>query len=255
MIQQSIEKGVLKNKMPALVISMLNDHTSTVATRRLLQSITNTDSQVFPFIINATIPATLNKDLAVYKKTLNNWTYPKSPAETRIDIKTGLTISGYNAKDYTKVVSCLVSHMKCWDIVRTLDMPMMVLEHDALFVRRFASTPSAWVKHGIVGLNDPRGATRKGSVFLERVINSKKANGTEFLLCPWVDDNQSAPQGIAGNSAYVINPKMANKLFDKIDEIGLWPNDAIMCKQFFPTLKVVYPFFTTIQGIKSTTQG
>ena len=34
----------------------------------------------------------------------------------------------------------------------------------------------------------------------------------------------------------------------------MWPNDAVMCKQLFPTLQVVYPYYTTIQhGLKSTT--
>ena len=36
---------------------------------------------------------------------------------------------------------------------------------------------------------------------------------------------------------------LSNKLLEK----GGWPNDAIMCKQFFLNeLKVVYPYYTTL---------
>ena len=62
------------------------------------------------------------------------------------------------------------------------------------------------------------------------------------------------PQGLAGNSAYIIKPYFAEKLLNKLEQKGGWPNDAIMCKQFFKgELKVVYPYYTTIQGVQSTT--
>ena len=57
-----------------------------------------------------------------------------------------------------------------------------------------------------------------------------------------------------GHSAYVIKPWAAKQIIEKQNEIGWWPNDAIMCKQFFKgELKVVYPYYTTIQGVQSTT--
>ena len=69
-------------------------------------------------------------------------------------------------------------------------------------------------------------------------------------------DDVEVPQGLAGNSAYLITPKGAKKLLDKVREVGLWPNDAVMCKQFFPWMQVVYPYYTTIQrGLKSTTSS
>ncbi len=70
---------------------------------------------------------------------------------------------------------------------------------------------------------------------------------------PTIDD-MDVPQGLAGNSAYMISPKGAKKLLDKVREVGMWPNDALMNKQFFPWLEVVYPYYTTIQrGLRSTT--
>jgi hypothetical protein len=103
-------------------------------------------------------------------------------------------------------------------------------------------------KGGILGLNDPRGATRRSDVF-HNVASSKM--GLQDV--PTVDDMQ-VPQGLAGNSAYLITPTAAKKLLDKVREVGIWANDALMCKQFFPWMQVVYPYYTTIQrGLKSTT--
>jgi len=61
--------------------------------------------------------------------------------------------------------------------------------------------------------------------------------------------------GLAGNSAYAIRPSLAARLLKEIESTGMWPNDAIMCRQLFPnTLKVVYPYYTNVeQGISTTT--
>ena len=127
--------------------------------------------------------------------------------------------------------------------------PIVVLEHDALFTRKFATSDLTehW-KGGIIGLNDPRGATRRSDVF-HNVVSSRMG------VQPVPDvDTWEVPQGLAGNSAYLISPKAAKKLLNKVEEIGMWPNDALMCKQLFPWLRVVYPYYTTIQrGLKSTT--
>jgi hypothetical protein len=66
-------------------------------------------------------------------------------------------------------------------------------------------------------------------------------------------DEPPMPQGLAGHSAYYITPKGAKKLLDMIPEIGMWPNDAYMCKELFPWIRVVYPYFTRVQGTRSTT--
>ena len=88
------------------------------------------------------------------------------------------------------------------------------------------------------------------------IDSAKDFNGYTVSDSPWVDDDKYIPQGIAGNSAYVISPNMAIRLLKKVDEVGLWPNDALMCKQFFPNqLKQIYPFVTELQGIQSTTTG
>jgi GR25 family glycosyltransferase involved in LPS biosynthesis len=91
-------------------------------------------------------------------------------------------------------------------------------------------------------------------LWLECVNSKQDIMILEHDAAPWVSSYTAMPQGLAGNSAYIIKPKFADMLLMKLKEKGGWPNDAIMCKQFFPMqLKVVYPYYTTIQGIKSTT--
>lgn len=250
--------------LPAMIIADLNDHTSTVAARNVIQSIRQTKSKLNPVVLQATTPETLDDDLGQFNLKRSDWTYPKEPGQKKIDLKTGLHVSGYNAKDINKVISCTVSHMRCWYLAVVSNCPVCVLEHDAFFTRRFVpnrdkSGQLDLKKMGIIGLNDPRGATRKSAVYLQKVLDAPRTESysytTSYVDAPWVDDDQYTPQGLAGNSAYVVSPMAAKSLLKKINEIGLWPNDALMCKQMFPYLKQAYPFYTKLQGVKSTTQG
>ena len=129
----------------------------------------------------------------------------------------------------------------------------MVLEHDAVFVRKFDYTEIENKFTGdILGLNDPTKATRKYKVF-DSKLQSQYNNQTVVVDVPWIDE-QTVPQGLAGNSAYIIKPSGANKLIALVKQHGMWPNDAIMCKQLMPgSLQCVYPYYTKVQGIRSTT--
>jgi GR25 family glycosyltransferase involved in LPS biosynthesis len=221
-------------------------------------------------IVPATTPETLKRDLGLFHLEKKDWKYPRK-GEKRIDLATGLHLTGYGANDVEKVISCMVSHMRCWMFCLTTQYPAIILEHDALFVNKFNAfhditkdLPNKYDilnSYGIVGLNNPKGATRKASIYYDEVLkeseNSEvRLSGHKVIDAPWVDDNKDAPQGLAGNSAYYISNKMAQKLLVKIKEIGLWPNDALMCKQLFSNqIKQMYPFMTELQGVKSTTQG
>tara|TARA_R110002073_G_scaffold91699_5_gene215605 strand:- start:1032 stop:1910 length:879 start_codon:yes stop_codon:yes gene_type:complete len=259
--------------IPAFIISDINNSVSTAGARNVLNSINATKSKLHPVIMPATTPETLSAHLKLFDVTKNDWTYP-SKGEKRIDLKTGLHITGYGANDIEKVISCMVSHMRCWLVAATYRHPCVILEHDAIFVKKLDFYEKAseenggrsldQVGSGIIGLNNPKGATRKSSVYYDSVSESvskstpqQKTYGRHQVVdAPWVDDNRDAPQGLAGNSAYIITPDMARSLFTKCAEIGIWPNDALMCKQIFPfKLKQIYPFVTELQGVKSTTQG
>ena len=70
----------------------------------------------------------------------------------------------------------------------------------------------------IVGINNPLFATRKSQLFKKIIDESNRS----IIVAPTIDSHE-VPQGIAGNSAYVIKPKGAEKMLKLVDEHGLWP--------------------------------
>jgi hypothetical protein len=66
-------------------------------------------------------------------------------------------------------------------------------------------------------------------------------------------NERQIPDGLAGNSAYMIKPWSAQELIIKFYELGIWPNDATICKQIFPYLEEYYPFITKVNQTQSTT--
>lgn len=286
-------------QIKAVIISLLGDGAATHATRKLLASIQNTNSNINALVLNATTPDSINKDLedipSIKKKP--RWSWPSEPSQDGLDLATGLYRRHYSASDQRKVVACMVSHMRAWQYCIDMNEPIMVLEQDAQFVRTFSweklvdpkpekltdlwwsrwkdtreitvlrhdektkwslmkksisETPTGKFSGGILGLNSPLGATRKASVFHTELFGKYG-----FHKVPSVDaiGDDPLPQGLAGNSAYIIKPWAAKKLLDKVDEIGMWPNDALMCKQLFPWMQVCWPYFTVVQGTASTTTG
>ena len=198
------------------------------------------------FKIQATTPETLQEHLS-YKLCMPHleYTYPQWK-ETRVDEKTKLHLSGYRTSDVRKVFACLVSHARLWKMSADANEEIMICEHDAIFTRQFK--PFKW-EGGALGINDPRGATRRSNIFHDEIM--MKGGGVHDV--PWIDKSH-IPQGLAGNSAYIIKPDFALELLNKLEELGGWPNDALMCKQVFPKkLKVCNPYFSTVQGNISTT--
>lgn len=272
--------GVMKrtqDTMKAYIISMLNDHDSTVATRRLLRSIELSKSNIDAMTFNAVTPETMDENI---KKLFGSqmpyakiqYTYPKTEAENRLDILSGLKLSAYVNKDIRKRISCFLSHYSLWRLCYQMKEPIMILEHDALFKRTFNYKDIKDRFTGtVLGINDPRGATRKARVYdvncqkrheklnLEWVQDNKGRQGIlkpeyQLFTAPNVDGDNAVPQGLAGNSAYIIKPQGAADLMGLVAEHGFWPNDAIMCKQLMPRqLMQLYPYMTTVQGLQSTT--
>ena len=248
----------LKQRHPAFVITMINDHASVVGARRAIKSIQDTKSTLRPFIEPAVTPETLDDELAQFGLTVNDWTWPRKPGGIKYDIVSGMELHAYGANDLLKVISCMVSHMKLWKFAAVVDQPIIILEHDAIFTRKFdiMNLPPL-ARDSVIQLNNPLGATRKASEFYQKVEAAQvDLPDNTYATVPWIDDRK-IPQGIAGNSAYYMPASIARTMFKLIDEHGLWPNDALMCKQLLGDhlLKVAYPYYTALQGIKSTTQG
>ena len=174
------------------------------------------------------------------------WTYPWNNPE--LDMKTGLKLNPYHTKDKNKRIACFLSHYALWCLSVATNEPIIVLEHDAVWVRKFDPTEVLESNYGVVGLNNPLYATRCADVF-DRQIEWKKES---IQPIPTVDEAY-IPQGLAGNSAYLIKPWAAKKIIDTVSDIGAWPNDALMCKQLFPFLGVTKKYYTRVQRTQSTT--
>lgn len=272
----------------AFIISMVNNHQSQVSTRKLLKSVEITKTEIQPFVFPATTPDTIDLDIrttfseeyarGLYKNKRLNYTWPKTPVEDGIDFSTGIYKRAYAAADWRKVAACTISHMRLWQHCIDIDEPILILEHDAYFVGKFSykrvalcgkpdpyrsrrlNQKGEWTG-GICGLNDPRGTTRKSAIFHLKLTESLGATSVThssdggLATVPYVDDpgDLPLPSGLPGNSAYIIKPWAAKKLLEKTLEVGIWPNDALMCRQFFPWLQHHYPYFTQVQGTPSTT--
>jgi len=228
--------------MKAYVIYQNDNILSHRAVEKLEKSIEEYDCDIELVLFAATTPKTLERDLKEFPHL--EYTYPQQGYQ-RICEETGMKLMGYNTSDVKKKFACTISHARLWKKCAEELEEIMILEHDAIFTRRY-KWPFIW-HGGILGLNDPRGATRKSMVFHNKISHKEGIHD-----CPFVD-NENVPQGLAGNSAYIIRPFAAKKLLDKLYKLGVWPNDALMCNQIIDSIKVCYPYFTTVQGGISTT--
>jgi len=173
------------------------------------------------------------------------WSYPWEGEV--VDFATGLVKTSYKTANPKARIACACSHYCLWHESATTNTALLILEHDAYFVNKIDFDP-ADVKADIIGINNPLGATRKSQLFYDKVLQST----INYPLTPMID-NIYIPQGLAGNSAYIIKPAGAKQMLELVKQYGLWPNDAIMCRQLVPKLSVSRKFYTNVQGLKSTT--
>ena len=211
--------------MDAFVITITGHDYSERVARRCIES-ANIPIQTF----DAIGP---DRSLHILEKEGLKWTW-------------GLGYRGMKHKPYggnhASRVGCLLSHYLLWKKCAR-DGPLLILEHDAVFLRPFEE----FEFKSICQLNDPRGATPRGDWWSDRM----KERGPGVWEKTRVFDD-SRPDGLAGNSAYVIKPHAAQKLIELVRDIGAWPNDAIMCRQLLPDLEEIYPFVTRVEPEMST---
>ena len=177
------------------------------------------------------------------------WNYPFLGSE--FDSKTGLMKKAYPTVNPPARIACALSHFLLWvECVKTSE-PVLILEHDAVFTNRLAQgVIDSLLAHdrSAIGINSPYGATRLAAHFDGAVQQSIG----DLVLAPFID-RYDVPQGLAGNSAYLLTPKGAARLTSLVHIHGLWPNDAIMCRQLVPDLSVTTTYYTKVQGTESTT--
>jgi len=145
-------------------------------------------------------------------------------------------------------VGCAMSHFLLWRRCVALGEPVLILEHDSVFLRPWPE----FEFRGLCQVNDPAGATRRG----DWLSSEMASRGPGVFPSSWTTDRlQRIPDGLAGNSAYVIKPFAARHLIDLYRRLGVWPNDATMCKQLIPYLEELYPFVTKVEQTVSTTNA
>ena len=192
-------------------------------------------------------PACIPKFVEAHMKYLRlEWTYPWQGE--RIDMKSGLTLRAYPTSVKEKRIACFLSHYQLWEKAVSLVEPILVLEHDAMFTQKLEPKYILDSDYCIVGINDPRGATRKAGEYFMQIANDVQ----RVRPVPKID-TFNVPQGLAGNSAYIIKPEGAQRLIDAAKNYGAWPNDALMCYQLIENLGVTNTFYTKVQGLRSTT--
>jgi len=175
------------------------------------------------------------------------WNYPMS--EPVLDLQSGLWKHPYKTAVTEKRIACFLSHYLLWQKCAKSEDGMFIFEHDALFTRNVDVAVLNQSRFDIIGLNDPRGATRRAQQYHTAVQNREEA----VVPVPKID-NDNIPQGLPGNSAYFIKPDGARKLISLATTFGAWPNDALMCKQLMPrVLGVMRNYATKVQGVDSTT--
>ena len=154
----------------------------------------------------------------------------------------GLKHHSYGGDDNARI-GCAMSHYALWQKCSFGGSTILVLEHDSVFLRPFHEFDFETVCQ----INDPDGATPRGNYWHEKMV--KRGPGV------WPKThifNNHRPDGLAGNSAYVVKPRAALYLTCLVRRLGVWPNDATMCKQLVPHLQEHYPFITRVDPEQST---
>lgn len=228
--------------MKAIVIVIDNHGISEFGYERLIESSFRVGNTFEIERFSAITPRNLPKAI--------NWNYPVEGSV--YDLASGLKKTAYRGALVTRQ-ACAMSHLTLWRRCADGDEPFMILEHDAAFVRCANELLTANLRYPIVGINNPLKATRRSQVFYDEVVKLAPTNEV-VVEAPWVDPDRLVPQGLAGNSAYIITPQGAEALVQLVNRYGLWPNDAIMCKQLLPNqLGVTTKFYTVVQNLQSTT--
>lgn len=175
------------------------------------------------------------------------WAYPDYGTSTLY----GLKCHAYRG-DKMKRRAVFWSHWTAWKQCAEMEVPVIVMESDALFIRDFSSDELDGVEFGMVSLNDPRGATREAARYHDALQFTAKLRSSVIVEAPWVDA-VNVPQGLPGHSAYALFPWFAKGLIASCKEYGAWPNDALCNKQFFPDkLGCLTNYATRVSGRPST---
>ena len=227
--------------MKAYVITIQGHEYSESVARRCIESAKKFDLTVESFWA-------VTKDNVADVMTQENlrWTWANMNTEKTRCPYTSLEQSPYRTKSLEAKMACSMSHYLLWKLCVELDEPVLILEHDAVFV---APLPDISFE-GAVQINDPVGGGYRGQEH-SKIMQERGIVGVHPLT-PKRPLDSMIPDGFSGNSAYIVKPWAAHKFKQAFKNHGVWPNDATICLQRFPWLQELYPFVTVVKQTHST---
>ena len=237
----SIEKN-----MKSYIITIPNHEESQSAADNCIRSSKNLKNDFEIIKFDAVTPDRVD---SMMKHEKIEWNYPWQGEV--VDFSTGLTKASYPTQNPKARIACSLSHYHLWKSCAHDDVPYLILEHDSIFTRRLNYNIINQSRKLVISINNPRFATRRAVDYLNK-IKSSAPDQFGVVFVPNIDE-LSVPQGLPGNSAYIIKPEGANRMISLVKEHGLWPNDALMCNQLIPRIGCTQRFYTRVQGVRSTT--
>lgn len=126
-------------------------------------------------------------------------------------------------------IACFLAHKALWEVCINLDKQIVILEHDAYFVKKFSNTPFDEVLNLQREIWD--NPSWKYYAKLQKLVDNNNYNGNAKYLC------------LPGAAAYTIKPKAAKKLLmiKSIFPLDLFVNKEVVKiddHQFMSTFKV-----------------
>ena len=117
-------------KVKAIVIN--GNDTSETGFGRLVKSNSNVENSFKIERFDAIVPDQTDDLMKSLKLT---WTWPWSGSKT--DEKSGIRMHSYGGKNPKRRIACFLSHFLLWKEVHDTGEPILILEHDAEFLKRF----------------------------------------------------------------------------------------------------------------------
>ena len=134
--------------MKAYIITLTTNPKSLDAARRCIDS-ANIPISIFDAVTEVDAERVMREEGLV-------WKYPWKGEE--YDMKAGLKKSAYQTAYPLRRVACFLSHYMLWKTCVEKNQPLLILEHDAIFIQPFDETAFMKAECDIISLNDPRGS-------------------------------------------------------------------------------------------------
>lgn len=256
-------------RIKGLIITELNSSSATYAARKCGASIEKTQSEIDYTIFPATLPSTAPRDLKrisyLENPELLPWTWPTRKEENGIDFKTGLYKSFDPEANQPQLIADAVSHMRAWQYCIDVNQPIIVMNSDTEWMRRYVHDALTSENHmlkkgdvtppsdkifngGLVSLKHPNYAFRGIGKYESAIAN--KGRGLSYIIPVDMAGTKKSnyPQHIIDAGTYLITPWAAKKLLEQIKDNGMWPIHILMNRQLFPWIQIILPFYTAGQN-------